>query len=131
MMAVFANRGYLVTPYIVKAIDGQDISNYQRKGSHLSLKATTIDYIRQGLRDVVLNPAGTGNVLSDVGVPVAGKTGTAQVPHGQPHAWFVGFFPFKNPKFVICVFLEHSGSGHASCVLAKQIIETLISEGLI
>jgi len=130
MMAVFANKGYLVSPYIVKAIDGRD-SDYERKAVYLSLKPNTIEYIRQGLRDVVLNPAGTGNVLSDAGVSVAGKTGTAQVPHGQSHAWFVGFFPFKNPKFVICVFLEHSGPGYVSCVLAKQIIETLVSEGLI
>ncbi len=131
MMAVFANKGYLVTPYIVKAIDGQDISAYQRKAAYLSFKPSTIDYVRQGLRDVVLNPAGTGNVLSDLGVSVAGKTGTAQVTHGQPHAWFVGFFPFKNPKFVICVFLERGGPGYVSCVLAKQIIAGLISEGLI
>ena len=131
MMAVFANKGYLVTPYIVKAIDGQDISTYQRKATRLSLKASTIDYIRQGLRDVVLNPGGTANVLSDIGVSVAGKTGTAQVAHGQPHAWFVGFFPFKNPKFVICVFLEHGGPGYVSCVLTKQIIADLVSGGLI
>jgi len=131
MMAVFANRGYLVTPYIVKAIDGQDISVYQRKITSLSIKPSTIDNIRQGLRDVVLNPTGTANILSEVGISVAGKTGTAQVAYGQPHAWFIGFLPFKNPKFVICVFLEHSGPGQVSCVLAKQIIESLISEGLI
>ena len=131
MMAVFANKGYLVTPYIVKAVDGQDVSIYQRKAVYLSIKASTIDYIRQGLRDVILNPAGTGNVLSDLRVSVAGKTGTAQVSHGQPHAWFLGFLPFKNPKFVICVFLERGGPGYVSCVLAKQIIETMINEGLI
>lgn len=131
MMAVFANRGYLVTPYIVKAIDGQDISVYQRKITSLSIKPGTIDNIRLGLRDVVLNPTGTANILSELEISVAGKTGTAQVSHGQPHAWFIGFLPFKNPKFVICVFLEHAGPGQVSCVLAKQIIENLISEGLI
>jgi penicillin-binding protein 2 len=131
VMAVFANRGHLVSPYIVKAIDGRDISIYQKKSTNLMLKENTIDYIRQGLREVVFNPTGTGSVLSNLSVPVAGKTGTAQAPPGQPHGWFAGFFPFKNPKFVICVFLERGRAGHYACVLAKQIIEEMINEGLI
>jgi len=131
MMAVFANGGYLVTPYVVKAIDAKDISNYQRKITSLHFKRSTIDYIREGLRDAVLSPAGTANVLADLAVSVAGKTGTAQAPGGQPHAWFVGFFPFKNPKFVICVFLERGGPGYLSCLVAKQIIGMMIEEGLI
>lgn len=131
MMAVFANRGYLVTPYIVKAIDGRDISIYQKKITSLSLKGNTIDYIRGGLRNVVADPSGTAHILSTLSVSLAGKTGTAQVPPGQPHAWFTGFLPFKTPKFVISVFLERGGSGHSASLLAKQIIEAMIKEGLI
>lgn len=131
MMAVFANGGNLVAPYIVKSIDGRDISANQKKVSSLSLKASTIDYIRKGLREVVSEPAGTGNVLSGLQVEVAGKTGSAQAPPGQAHAWFVGFFPFKNPKYAICVFIERGAAGYYSCVLAKQIIEAMIAQGLI
>jgi len=131
VMAVFANKGYLVTPYLVKAIDGKDVSSYQKRITSLHLKGSTIDYIRQGLREVVLDPIGTGSVLSTLTVSVAGKTGTAQAPPGQPHAWFVGFFPFKNPKFVICVFLERGGPGYFSCLTAKQIIEAMVNEGLL
>ncbi len=131
MMAAFANKGYLVNPYIVKAIGARDISLYQRKSVRLNIKDTTIDYIRQGLRGVVTDSAGTGNVLSGLSISVAGKTGTAQAGSGQPHAWFVGFFPYKNPKFVICVFLEHGGPGYYSCVLGKQIIEAMVNQGLI
>lgn len=131
LMAVFANKGKLVTPYIVKAIVGRDISIYQKKIIRLPLKESTIDYITQALKNVVIDPTGTANVLSNLPFPVAGKTGTAQVARGQPHGWFVGFFPFKNPKFVICVFLENGGSGVTSCVLTKQIIETMIEEGAI
>jgi penicillin-binding protein 2 len=131
VMAVFANNGYLVTPYIVKAIDGKDISAYQRKARYLSFKKTTVDYIKQGLRDVVKMESGTGKVLSDLSVSVAGKTGTAQVTRGQPHAWFIGYLPFNNPKFVICVFLEHAGPGYYSCLVAKHIIEAMINEGFL
>jgi penicillin-binding protein 2 len=130
VMAVFANNGYLVTPYIVKGVDNKDISSYQQKITNLRLKQQTIDYIRQGLRNVVASPTGTGNVLSTLAVPVAGKTGTAQAPPGQPHAWFVGYFPVNNPRFVICVLLERGGPGYFSCLTAKQIIEGMLSEGL-
>ncbi len=79
----------------------------------------------------VSDPNGTAAVLADLGVSVAGKTGTAQVPFGQPHGWFVGYFPTDTPKFVICVFLEHAGSGYYSCQIAKKIIEQMLSEGLL
>ena len=131
MMAVFANKGFLVRPYIVKAVEGQEISRYQKKITRMPVKISTIEYIRQDLENVVSDPSGTASVLSSLPFSVAGKTGTAQVSRGQPHAWFTGFFPFKNPKFVICVFLEHGGPGYAACVLTRQIIENMIREGLI
>jgi len=131
MMAVFANRGYLVTPYITKTVNNKDISRYRKKSLKLKLNPQTIDTVRKGLRSVVSETAGTGSVLSSLGVEVAGKTGTAQAPPGQPHAWFAGFFPFKEPKYVICVFLEHGGPGYYSCVTAKEIIGEMEKEGLI
>jgi len=131
MMAVFANKGILVTPYIVKAIDGRDVSVSQKKILKISIKESTINYIRRGLRNVVSDPAGTASLLSTLAVEVAGKTGTAQVPRGLAHGWFVGFFPYKNPKFVICVFLEHGGAGYYASVLTKNIIENMIQEGLL
>jgi len=131
MMAVFANQGHLVTPYISKEIDGKDISAFMRRIAPIGIKKSTIQIVRQGLRNVVADPEGTGNVLSTLSVSVAGKTGTAQAPPGQPHAWFVGFFPFEQPKYVICCLLEHGGSGYYSCLVVKQIIDSMIKEGLI
>jgi len=131
MIAVFANEGYLVTPYIVKSIEGRDITALQNKITNLSLRPSTMDYIRKGLRETIHDPAGTGNVLSNLAVDVAGKTGTAQAPPGLAHAWFIGFFPYKNPKYAMCVLLERGGPGYYSCVVAKQIIEDMIAGGLI
>ena len=131
LMCVFANEGYLVTPYIVKTIDGRDISKYQKRIVLLPLKASTIDNVRSGLRAVAGDPDGTASILSTLPVEVAGKTGTAQVPPKSSHAWFAGFFPYKDPKYVICVFLEHGGSGHASAMVAKNIIEGMQKENLL
>ena len=131
MMAVFANGGWLVHPYLVKSIDGKDMTVYQRKGSSLGLKQSTMDIIREGLRRAVFEQEGTAHVLSELSVSVAGKTGTAQAPPGLSHGWFVGFFPYKAPQFVICTFLEHGGSGHAASVITKNIIEQMLKENLI
>ncbi|MFH0790696.1 MAG: penicillin-binding protein 2 [Candidatus Omnitrophota bacterium] len=129
--AVFANGGILVPPHVVKNISGYDLSEYHIKKIKVSLKPSTFNYIRQGLRKVVRDFQGTANVLSGLKVEVAGKTGTAQVSRGQPHAWFAGYFPYKNPRFVITVLLENGGSGYAACVLTKQIIEEMTKESLI
>jgi len=130
MMAVFANRGFLVRPYVLKGVDGKDISLYQRKFSRVNIKESTINIIRQGLRKVA-QEGGTAGIFSELKVEVAGKTGTAQVPYGQPHGWFAGFFPYKTPRFVVCVFLEHGGAGYYSSMVVKRILEGMIKEGII
>ena len=131
MMAVFANRGYLPSPYIIKAVGPLELSAKKKKLIRIAFKKSTIETICSGLRAVVSDARGTGNILSGLPVAVAGKTGTAQVSRGATHAWFVGFFPFDNPKYVICVFLENGGPGHAASVMAKQIIEAMSNQNLI
>lgn len=130
MMAVFANGGYLVNPYIVKSIGGLDFSAKKKKLTAVNFKKNTFEIILKGMRRVVTDKNGTANVLSTLAVTVAGKTGTAQVSRGANHGWFVGFFPFEKPKFVICVFLENGGSGHAASLVTKQIIEKMSEQGL-
>lgn len=130
-MAVFANGGMLVRPYIVQSVGGRDISKYQRSSSRIAIKENVINQVRQDLRGVVSAPDGTANVLSNLAVTVAGKTGTAEFSRGLTHGWFAGFFPYKNPKFVICVFIENNGSGHMAAALSKRIIEEMVKQNLI
>lgn len=131
MMAVFANGGKLVTPYLVKSIDGQDFSASHRKIIPLRFNDSTVDNVAKGLREVVSEEKGTANVLANMGLSVAGKTGTAQNPHGASHAWFCGFAPYEKPRYVICVLLEHGEHGYASAVVAKRIFEMMMQQGLI
>ncbi|MDD5347762.1 MAG: penicillin-binding protein 2, partial [Candidatus Omnitrophica bacterium] len=105
MTAVFANGGNLVTPYLVRSIGANDVSMSHRKVLRLGFKKKNIDAVREGLRQVVASPRGTANILADVGVAVAGKTGTAEAPGRGTHAWFSGFFPYERPRYCFCVFL--------------------------
>ncbi|MCM8780026.1 MAG: penicillin-binding protein 2, partial [Candidatus Omnitrophica bacterium] len=131
MMAVFANGGFLVTPYIIKSIDGKDASRIRRRIEPVGVNKNFIDIVRKGLRQVVEDEHGTADILNLAKVPIAGKTGTAEAPPKQPHSWFVGFFPYDSPKFTLCVFLEHGGSSHYAVAIARKIIERMLEENLL
>ncbi|MCM8771157.1 MAG: penicillin-binding transpeptidase domain-containing protein, partial [Candidatus Omnitrophica bacterium] len=131
LMSVFANGGYLVTPYIVKSIDGKDVSSNRRRIQPVPVNRDYINIVYRALRGPVAEPGGTASILNIAKVAIAGKTGTAQASGGQPHSWFVGFFPYPNPKFAICVLLEHGGSSHYACMITKKIIERMIEENLL
>lgn len=129
--AVFANGGFLVTPHVIKNIQDYEIPAYNRKPAKAGIQPNTLNAVRSGMRAVAADPQGTAGILSGIGIPIAGKTGTVQVSQGQPHAWFTGYLPYDKPKYVMTVFLEHGGSGYASVVLAKQIVERMIDKKLI
>jgi penicillin-binding protein 2 len=130
VMAVFANNGQLVNPHILKSVQDQEDVYYDRKILSLGIKASTLENIRKGLRSVASGD-GTANMLATLPIEIAGKTGTAQVSGKQAHGWFAGFFPYKKPRYVICVFLEHGGSGYMASLLTKNIIETMVTQALL
>ena len=49
-------------------------------------------------------------------VRVAGKTGTAESGHDQPHGWFISYVPADKPKYVVASCLEYAGFGSASAL---------------
>jgi penicillin-binding protein 2 len=68
-------------------------------------------WVRKALAQVV--DVGTGGAARLAGVPVAGKTGTSQNPHGDDHAWFMAYAPTDSPEVAIAVILENAGHGGA------------------
>ena len=79
--------------------------------------------IKQGMLRVVESKFGTGQLARIDFLRLAGKTGTAQAPPEEPHAWFVGFFPYEAPKVALVVFVEHGGSGGlVAAKVVKQIL---------
>ncbi len=78
---------------------------------------------------------GTGTPAALPNIVVAGKTGTAEtgVAGEQPHAWFVGFAPAAQPRYVIAVLVEHGGNpnsevtgGAIAAPIARDIFQTLL-----
>lgn len=66
------------------------------------------------MRYAVIN--GTGRQADVPSLSVAGKTGTAQNPHGADHGWFMGFAPSVNPKIAFAVIVEQGGFGSQSAL---------------
>jgi peptidoglycan glycosyltransferase len=72
---------------------------------------------------------GTGREASIKGVEVAGKTGSAENPHGRPHAWFIGFAPADNPRIAVAVIIENGGAGGKQAApVAREIMKTVIGQ---
>ena len=129
LMAVFANGGYLVTPYLVKSVDKKVF--VRANGTKLPISQQTIDTVRRGLLGAVQDETGTAHILSLENLKIAGKTGTAQAANAVSHGWFLGFCPFEKPKLVICVFLENGASSHNACMVAREILEKIVQNKIL
>lgn len=89
------------------------------------ISSETYKIIKEGMFRVVQGQSGTAASAHYGNINVAGKTGTAQNPHGEDHAWFIGFAPFEHPKIAMCILLENGGSGgRVAAPIAREIIKT-------
>jgi penicillin-binding protein 2 len=119
--AAIANSGHKVQPHLL----AKDNQKYFQERVSLDLKPSTIKTLRAGTREVVV--AGTGKALNVPEIPqAAGKSGTAQAPPGQNHAWFGSYAPFDKPEIVVVAFAEHSGGSGGSTAgpMIRQVMET-------
>jgi len=124
--AAIANRGYYYTPHIVKEINGKAITDT----NFINPKYTTIEPqhfepVIEGMYQVFENGTARGSRLESI--PMCGKTGTAENPHGQDHSIFIAFAPKDNPKIAIAVVVENGywGSRWAAPMASLMIEEYL------
>jgi len=125
LISLIANGSVIYKPFIVKKIingQGEIIETFQPKViGKPRISSETLSVIRKGLREAVIS--GTSQVVKFKGLTVAGKTGTAQNPHGEDHAWFICYAPEEAPRIALAVMVEHGGHGaSAAAPLARQIL---------
>lgn len=130
MTAEIANDGYRIRPHIVRAIkkeNGEILQNSFPKNRIEWIEQKDIDVVKQGMRQVVTEGSGRYYAKLD-SVAIAGKTGTAQNPHGEDHGWFIAFAPYDNPQIAIAVLMENSGFGSQSASpVASLLIEKYLT----
>jgi penicillin-binding protein 2 len=138
--ALVANRGKLVTPHVVAAVEEPGPANgavaqplvrraFHPPAKELNLDPTALQVVRDGLFEATHSPLGTSStVFSSFPIGIAGKTGTAEkVVDGRltDTSWWCGYGPVESPTLVVCAVIENGGfGGEAAAPSALQVFET-------
>jgi penicillin-binding protein 2 len=109
LCSTIANRGWFITPHVVKEIQDTVIDAQYRTRRYPTIHSQYFNDVAEGMRMAVLG--GTCRLANLPDIEVCGKTGTAQNPHGRDHSAFMGFAPYNNPKIAVCVYVENAGFG--------------------
>lgn len=132
-----ARRGELLQPRLVQTIirDGKeepgDVSS-ARVSLPVSISGSSLDVVLKGMRLAVTE--GTAMGVANIRLPVAAKTGTAEVDKsGRTHSWFIGFLPLEDPKLVLVVNMENGPAGNlvGATAVAHEILEWCFPQGLL
>jgi cell division protein FtsW (lipid II flippase) len=97
------------------------------------LPADQAQFLAGAMRRVVLEGTAS-HVMAGTTVSIAGKTGTAQLAEGMPHAWFTGFAPYDGdaPRLAFAVLVEHGGyGGRVAAPIARAVMEAARDLGLL
>lgn len=126
LAAIFANKGYYYTPHLIKEMDGdpKKIPAKFQQRHDVGVDARHFNLIQDAMAEALY---GTANRAVIEDLVIAGKTGTAQNPHGEDHSVFIAFAPKEDPKIAIAVYVENAGwGGRAAASTASLMIEKYI-----
>ena len=136
MYAAIANGGTIWQASIAKAVvktDGTVVKTFTpSKLGTLDVEASTIKFLQQSLREVVVSGTGAG-VFAGFPIEISGKTGTGQVFGKNPNgslkddtSWFASYAPSDNPRYAVVMMVGQGGFGAStSGVGVRQIYEAL------
>ncbi len=125
-----ANGGSVMRPFVVDRIlkpDGSILSKTAPDRFSQAISPATAADLTAMMQLVV--ESGTGTAAQIPGIPVAGKTGTAETGReGENDAWFIGFAPADDPQVVVAVALSGQAAtgGAVAAPIARAIMETLL-----
>jgi penicillin-binding protein 2 len=140
--AVLANRGKVMKPHLVKAIEDPQSKERQmtvvKESYTIPLKDAHIDFVHKAMVDV--SRSGTSRIaMANTPYTVAGKTGTAQViaikqnerydakkiaEKYRDHSLFMAFAPAENPKIALALIVENGGFGaQAAAPIARKALD--------
>ncbi len=140
VLAAIANGGTLIQPKLIDRIGAGGGAPEEpwptTENGQLPLTAEQIAVIQDSLWNVANGPWGTAtNRFEGLPLQVAGKTGTAEAPPNNSHAWFAGYAPatpytrvdgtvIAEPEIAIAVIMENAGEGSAvAAPIFRRIVE--------
>ena len=133
MAMALANRGTLVQPRLIRDPGTGEAHDERVVLGRMDWRESDMDLVREGMRDAVRTPRGTGRHAAIPGLDVAGKTGTAQykakvggVWEPRRHAWMIAYAPAAAPKYAVAVLVEdapHGGGADAGPIVKKILLD--------
>jgi penicillin-binding protein 2 len=125
MTAEAANGGRAIRPHVVREVRGAGSPHGGRpRQSGVTADPAVWTAVQTAMERVI--DSGTGTAAKVPGVRVAGKTGTAQNPHGKDHALFVCYAPADHPEIAMAIVVENSGHGGSiAAPIAGRILREL------
>lgn len=125
LAAIIANRGYYITPHLIKSIgeDGQPLHEYTEK-HYTNVSSEHFEIAVEAMSDVIKHGTGMRANLPDI--EVCGKTGTVDNEDRgeEDHSVFIAFAPKDDPKIAIAVYVENAGQGaRAAAGISGLMIE--------
>ena len=150
LISAIANGGIRLKPLIVKTVETPEGKIVKKSKSQITGKlpvsSRILELVRKGLWEAVNSRTGTAWSAARLEhIEICGKTGTAQLvsrkknstsgesklsDNLKPHAWFVAYAPYDNPKIAIAVIVEHGEHGSsAAAPIASEMIKTYLGTG--
>ena len=123
--SMIANGGIRVVPHLIlKHGEEGDFKYFERSAADtIIFEPKVLETVRKAMNYVVNVEGGTAFSAKSSLIEFAGKTGTAQNPHGDDHAWFTAYGPYDSPEITVTVFEEHGKHGTAAAAVTKDIFE--------
>jgi penicillin-binding protein 2 len=126
-----ANEGVVYRPHLIKRVEAYSGrtrgTTTSRVAYELPFRPSTMRLLRQSMVGVVEAQNGTGKLARIAGIEVAGKTGTAQNPHGEDHSCFIAYAPADDPTIAIAVIAENAGGGGAvAAPMAREVLKAYL-----
>jgi penicillin-binding protein 2 len=132
--SAIANGGTLYAPRLgmkIQSPDGELVRTIDKRSiGTLPISQRQVTYLRNALAGVTrvgtAKTAFAGFPLDRI--PVAGKTGTADIQIGnqQPYSWFAAMAPANDPKYVVVALVEQGGHGATTAApIVRRVLEGL------
>ena len=125
--AMLARGGSIPVPHLVHSIEREDGTIEEiapQIAGNWDISPETMARVREAMHQVVIR--GTARGCQVEGFMPAGKTGTAENPHGEAHSWFMGYAPFDAPEVAFAVIVEAGGHGsEVAAPIAKRLLQEL------
>jgi penicillin-binding protein 2 len=132
VVQALANDGIRMKPRLARRVldsEGNVIHEYAPEISAvLDVDPEVIKCVKEGMLGVTEHGGTAYGSFYDLPFKVAGKTGTAENPLGEDHAWFIGFAPYDDPQIALAVIVDQGGGGSAvAAPVARKIFQACIA----